>query len=156
MSGLCVTYKAVRLASNDYSVPKGSIGIVMEQLDNYDPPAYSVQWVDPIGGRSTPVMDADLAYLREILIPIVVPDGYGKISEMHEPQPGVMHPVDKAFYDLVVKERDYERVVVNRLEGDLNKIREAVIETGIEEVVDGYQRGALDLVLALIDKAHER
>ena len=35
------------------------------------------------------------------------------------PQPGVMHPVDEAFYKLAIKERDYERRRVERLESDL-------------------------------------
>lgn len=40
------------------------------------------------------------------------------MGDGNEPQPGVMHPVDKAFYDLVIKERDYARLQVenrNRL-----------------------------------------
>jgi hypothetical protein len=41
------------------------------------------------------------------------------------PEPGVMHPVDQAFYDLVVKERDYERIRVDRLEKELREAREA-------------------------------
>lgn len=31
------------------------------------------------------------------------------------PQPGVMHPVDRAFYDLTVKERDLARLRADRL-----------------------------------------
>jgi hypothetical protein len=34
----------------------------------------------------------------------------------HEPEPGVMHPIDQAFYDLAIKERDYERRRVDRLQ----------------------------------------
>lgn len=33
--------------------------------------------------------------------------------------PGVIHPTDKAFYNLAVKERDYERIRGNRLAADL-------------------------------------
>lgn len=36
-----------------------------------------------------------------------------------EPRPGEMHPVDQAFYDLTVKERDFERRKVDRLEAQL-------------------------------------
>lgn len=40
-------------------------------------------------------------------------------DEGREQHPGVMHPVDEAFYRLAVKERDYERVKVDRLEVQL-------------------------------------
>jgi hypothetical protein len=36
-----------------------------------------------------------------------------------QPRPGQPHPIDKAFYDLAIKERDYERVKVDRLERQL-------------------------------------
>lgn len=42
------------------------------------------------------------------------------------PEPGVMHPTDKAFYDLTVKERDYERMKVDRLEKELRKAHETI------------------------------
>jgi hypothetical protein len=37
---------------------------------------------------------------------------------MSGPEPGVLHPVDQAFYDLTVKERDYERIRSDRLEAE--------------------------------------
>lgn len=40
--------------------------------------------------------------------------------------PGVMHPVDQAFYDLVVKERDAARATVSRLEAEMAALREAL------------------------------
>jgi len=40
-----------------------------------------------------------------------------------EGTPGVMHSVDKAFYDLVVKERNYERVRVERLTAEVEQLR---------------------------------
>jgi hypothetical protein len=42
---------------------------------------------------------------------------------MSEPEPGVMHPVDEAFYKLAIKERDYERAKVDRLEAELFEAR---------------------------------
>jgi hypothetical protein len=36
-----------------------------------------------------------------------------------QPRPGEPHPVDKAFYELAIKERDYERARVDRLERQL-------------------------------------
>jgi hypothetical protein len=45
-----------------------------------------------------------------------------------EPRAGEMHPVDKAFYDLTVKERNYERVKVERLEAEIAALRLAVRE----------------------------
>jgi hypothetical protein len=36
-----------------------------------------------------------------------------------QPRPGEPHPVDDAFYKLAIKERDYERVKVDRLERQL-------------------------------------
>lgn len=44
------------------------------------------------------------------------------------PEPGVMHPVDQAFYDLTVKERDHERVKVDRLEKELREAHETIQE----------------------------
>ncbi|HWT25462.1 MAG TPA: hypothetical protein VN213_18300 [Solirubrobacteraceae bacterium] len=54
-------------------------------------------------------------------------DGKGNVTPLSEsearellgPAPGVMHPVDKAFYELEVKERNYERVRVDRLQREL-------------------------------------
>lgn len=43
--------------------------------------------------------------------------------ENPEPQAGVMHPVDKAFSDLAVKERDHERVRSDRLERERDAAR---------------------------------
>lgn len=42
------------------------------------------------------------------------------------PKPGERHPIDQAFYELVVKERDYERVRVDRLERELAEARETI------------------------------
>ena len=50
-----------------------------------------------------------------------------------QPRPGQPHPVDKAFYDLTVKERDYERVKVDRLERQLRGAVDA-LEDFIAEV----------------------
>lgn len=47
-------------------------------------------------------------------------------TALHEPQPGVMHPVDEAFYSLVVKERDYERVRSDRIERERDAARAEV------------------------------
>ena len=45
---------------------------------------------------------------------------------MSEPQPGVMHPVDQAFYDLAIKERDYERRRFDRVEAERDALRAAI------------------------------
>lgn len=42
----------------------------------------------------------------------------------HEPQPGEMHEIDQAFYDLTVKERDYERTRYDNLERLVREIGE--------------------------------
>jgi hypothetical protein len=59
----------------------------------------------------------------------------------HEPQPGQMHPVDKAFYRLAIKERDYERARVDRLQSHLQRalrridvLREAELAATAEAV----------------------
>jgi hypothetical protein len=46
---------------------------------------------------------------------------------MSEPEAGVMHPVDKAFYDLTVKELHYERVVADRLRNELGELRAVML-----------------------------
>lgn len=50
-----------------------------------------------------------------------------------KPRPGEMHPVDKAFYDLAIKERDYERVKSARLEAQLNDALEALIQASSDK-----------------------
>jgi hypothetical protein len=59
-------------------------------------------------------------------------------AAQREPQAGVMHPVDQAFYDLVVKERDAERQRVDRLEAQRNQARQEVLE----EVATEFEREA--------------
>lgn len=56
-------------------------------------------------------------------------------SATHEPQAGEMHEVDRAFYKLTVKERDYERVKVDRLEECVR-----ILEDALEAMV-GYENG---------------
>jgi hypothetical protein len=129
MSELKHAYHVAQLTSDEYSIPKGSIGIVMKSLGSSDlEEAYEVQWIEH-GGLSAPVWGRDLEQIREIFMPIIVPDGYAKIEDMHEPQPGVMHPVDQAFYELVVKERDYERRLVERLKDELVQLRSSAYTT---------------------------
>jgi hypothetical protein len=41
---------------------------------------------------------------------------------------GEMHPVDKAFYDLTVKERNYERVRADRFERERDALHTQLIE----------------------------
>lgn len=43
--------------------------------------------------------------------------------ESWQPRPGEMHEVDKAFYDLAIKERNFERTKVDRLEGEIARLR---------------------------------
>lgn len=44
---------------------------------------------------------------------------------VHEPQPGEMHEIDQAFYDLTVKERDYERRRYDNLSALIRKMGES-------------------------------
>jgi hypothetical protein len=44
-----------------------------------------------------------------------------------QPRVGEMHPVDQAFYDLTVMERNYERVKCDRLEAEIATLRAAVL-----------------------------
>lgn len=59
-----------------------------------------------------------------------------------EGAPGVMHAVDKSFHDLAIKERDYERVRVERLRAEVERqadtIRRilAVRNTAIQQLLD--------------------
>lgn len=46
-------------------------------------------------------------------------------AEPWAPRAGQMHEVDKAFYDLTVKERDYERRRCDRLSEELDGIKAA-------------------------------
>jgi hypothetical protein len=43
-----------------------------------------------------------------------------------EGTPGVMHEVDKAFYDLTVTERDHERQTVDALKQEIARLRDAL------------------------------
>ena len=43
-----------------------------------------------------------------------------------EGTPGVMHEIDRDFYDLTVQERDLERRRVDRLEAELKQLRNLV------------------------------
>lgn len=44
-------------------------------------------------------------------------------EDRQRPQPGVMHSVDQAFYDLALKERDFERARVDRLMRETVELR---------------------------------
>jgi hypothetical protein len=46
---------------------------------------------------------------------------------MSEPEPGAMHPVDEAFYRLAIKERDYERLRVDRLTMEVLELKRLVL-----------------------------
>lgn len=43
-----------------------------------------------------------------------------------EAEAGILHPVDQAFYDLAIKERDYERVKCDRLERERDEAQAAL------------------------------
>jgi len=48
-----------------------------------------------------------------------------------EPQPGAMHPVDRAFYDLTVKQRNAAWEEVERLMEAVAELRRAAPDTGL-------------------------
>jgi hypothetical protein len=48
-----------------------------------------------------------------------------------EPHPGEMHPVDQAFYDLAIKERDFERNRYDRLEREKDEFGRQVMEVRV-------------------------
>lgn len=43
---------------------------------------------------------------------------------MYKTEPGVMHPIDEAFYKLAIKERDYERRKADRLQQEVDWLRQ--------------------------------
>lgn len=47
-------------------------------------------------------------------------------SDGWEPRAGEMHPVDQAFYNLTVKERDFERVKNDRMYDEMCSLRQQV------------------------------
>jgi arginyl-tRNA synthetase len=55
--------------------------------------------------------------------------------------PGVMHEIDQAFYDLAIKERDYERRRVARLEKEVAMLRNA--PAGSTELLSQKLKAAL-------------
>lgn len=61
-------YRVARLTSADYSVPKGSLGIIMGVCEHFEPEAYEVQWIER-GGLSAPVLRGDLEHVSEIFLP---------------------------------------------------------------------------------------
>jgi hypothetical protein len=62
-----------------------------------------------------------------------VPEGHVVVPESDvQPKPGEMHPVDKGFYELAVKERDYERRRVDRLESEMLTAEESKAQATVE------------------------
>lgn len=75
-----------------------------------------------------------------------VDDGY--VLPEWQPRAGEMHPVDQAFYDLAIKERDYERVrydrvssVVEDLEHRIGEFRQVMVD--LKVAYEGGIRQAL-------------
>jgi len=68
------------------------------------------------------------------------------MSQSDSPQPGEMHPIDRAFYELVIKERDYERRRVDQLEAENARLTQQ--QSDSQEVED--LRHALRWALALV------
>jgi hypothetical protein len=64
-----------------------------------------------------------------------------------EGSPGVMHKMDRAFYDLTVKERDYERRRVDQLETRLRAVHETL------DKVDLASPGRMVIEVSLVRKA---
>jgi hypothetical protein len=67
---------------------------------------------DPPGLRAMPVER-----------PYVPAAAYDELKK--KGSPGVMHEVDRAFYELAIKERDYERVRADRLQRERDAARAA-------------------------------
>jgi hypothetical protein len=68
MSELVHGYVLVRLTSDDYSVPKGSIGVVQDECEHM-PDFYKVEWPEE-GVSSVPVAGADLKKLGWFHVPV--------------------------------------------------------------------------------------
>jgi hypothetical protein len=64
-----MVYTVVRLVSEDYSVPSGSLGLVDEQLKHI-PSVYAIRWLPPNSGTSVPVHEEHLEKAGEFLLPI--------------------------------------------------------------------------------------
>ena len=45
--------------------------------------------------------------------------------------PGVMHEVDRAFYDLVIAERNYHRAQVENRDATIEQLRRSLAEAGV-------------------------
>lgn len=64
----------------------------------------------------------------DCMISIAIREVAERVQELAEKgSPGVMHEIDQAFYDLVVKERDIERRRVDQLNAVLDQVVGAIL-----------------------------
>ena len=82
--------------------------------------AQAIRVQKPVGAAQTSEIALDAA---DAAVPVVG-------EEEAAPRPGELHPVDQAFYDLTVKERDYERRRYNAL----HKAAQAVLDAAAEDL----------------------
>lgn len=79
-------------------------------------------------------MDSVMSYLPRKVVDQLVDEGRAHIDrkadvcyvgeDALDPRPGEMHDIDQAFYSLTIKERDYERMKVDRLERTVAELEE--------------------------------
>jgi hypothetical protein len=77
----------------------------------------------PFDELEEPVREAWLSYADVAIEAAALP------ASSPTPEAGVMHEIDRAFYDLTVRERDYERRKCDRLAAEVERLRAAASPT---------------------------
>lgn len=102
-----------------------------------------------LGRWHSPEADARLGPMENALL-AVLPD-------LQQPQPGKMHEIDRAFYDLAIKERDYERQRADRLAAerddrpDLTPEELAICRRGLNHYITPAAQSAWEKLAALLE-----
>jgi hypothetical protein len=89
--------------------------------DPHAPPDTLVEFCADAFGVGSPERRQEIA---AAVLRVAHAHGMRYPGEHEAPRPGEMHPIDKSFYELAVKERNYERVKVDRLETEVRALRE--------------------------------
>ena len=77
------------------------------------------------------------------------------MADGNEPQPGIMHDVDRAFYELVIQERDYARLQVENRNQQIGELTAEVarLKAEIDSMHATYQTihvTSLNLQMAMV------